>query len=378
MRKAWAVSAVAGAVVGMLLIIYLLGGFVQDPSGFREGDLNAPLINEFVRDEDYPGPLSGSSYPMNVQPSISYGTTVSVIFGGVLELFVENEGSNDVYVHHYYATWEGEAERFQVNSSLLIPSGDRQGLGILRFAGPGVIGPATLEVHVEIWTSSASGIWWDDKGELVATTIDFVAVAEESLRDRVVERNPLRYYDKVNGLIDLDAVSSFATEVGTSIPGNFSLAQVIEAYELVSSRINYTLDEDDHWQSPAETLSLGSGDCEDHSLLLASLITALGGTCRVNLISGHAFPTVYVGNSSVIDKVVGAVQAYYGNPVPVFYTVDEMGCWLVIDTNGLPYVGGHPAASSPVGAAGGVSWNFDDGDWIKLIDVTGETAGGLF
>jgi len=138
------------------------------------------------------------------------------------------------------------------------------------------------------------------------------------------------------------------------------------------------VDEDNHWQSPSETIALGSGDCEDHSLLLASLITELGGTCRVNLIAGHAFPTVYVGNESAIGEVVEAIQAYYGNPVPVHYTVDDLGYWMVIDTNGLPYVGGHPAASSPAGGAGGVDWNFDDGDWIKLLDVTGETVDTLF
>ncbi len=369
---------IVGAVVGMLLVYYLLGGFVQNPSGFGEDDLNAPFVNDIVRDEEYPGILSGSNYSMNVRPAFSYSPLVHESFGGVLELFIENHGSNDAYVHHYYVVWEGGNETFQVNCSRLIASGGLEGLGMLHFAGPGEAGPATLEIWVEIWTSSPSGELWDDQGEMSVSTIDFDVAEEDALLDRDVESNPVQYYNKVNELIDLDIVGSLADEVRSAVPGNYSILQIIEAYELVSLRIGYAEDEDNHWQSPAETIALGTGDCEDHSLLLASLITELGGTCRVNLISSHAFPSVYVGNASAIDDVVGAIQAYYGNPVPVHYTVDELGYWLVIDTNGLPYVGGYPAATSPAGGSGGVFWNFDEGDWIKLIDVTGETVDTLF
>jgi len=369
---------VVGAVVGMLLVYYLLGGFVQNPSGFEEDDLNPPFINDMVRNEDYPGPLSGFNYPMNLQPFLSYSPIVYASFGGVLELLIENEGSNDAYVHHYYVVWEGGNETFRSNCSRLITSGDQEGLGKLYFAGPGAAGPATLEIWMEVWTSSSNGERWDDQGELSVSTIDFDVVDEEPLRERDVQRNPVKYYNKVNGLIDLDVVGPLADEVRSAVPGNYSLLQAIKAYELVSHRIAYAEDEDEYWQSPAETIALGTGDCEDHSLLLASLITELGGTCRVNLIPSHAFPSVYVGNASVTGEVVDAIQTYYGNPVPVYYTVDDLGFWLVIDTNGLPYFGGHPAASSPAGGSGEMYWNFDEGDWIKLIDVTGVTVDTLF
>ncbi len=378
MKKAWVAMVIVGAVVGMLLVYYLLGGFVQNPSGFGEDDLNAPFVNEIVGDDEYPGPLSGSSYPMNLQPALSYGPIVYSSFGGVLELLIENEGSNDAYVHHYYVAWEDGNETFQLNCSRLVASGDAEGLGKLHFAGPGEAGPATLEIWMEIWTSSPNGELWDDQGVLSVSTIDFAVVDEGPLREWDVERNPVRYYNKVNKLLDLDVVGSLADEVRSTVPGNFSLLQIIEAYELVRERIVYTEDEDEYWQSPAETIALSTGDCEDHSLLLVSLITELGGTCRVNLIPTHAFPSVYVGNASAIGDVVGAIQAYYGNPVPVHYTVDALGYWLVIDTNGLPYVGGYPAAASPAGGSGGVYWNFDEGDWIKMIDVTGEIVDTLF
>lgn len=378
MKKAWVAVVAAIAVVAMLLVIFLFEGFVQTASGFDEDDLNAPFVNHIVRDEGYPGSLSVISYPGHVQYAVSYGAMVFASFGGALELSVENLGSNDVYVHHYFVSWDGGARTSGVNCSRTISSGQLADLGILYFPGPGEAGAATLEIWIELWTSSPNGELWDDKGEMVAITLDLDVVAEETRRDWEVETNPVQYYNKVNELIDLDVVGSLADEVRSAVPGNYSLLQVIEAYELVSLRIAYAEDEDNHWQSPSETIALGTGDCEDHSLLLASLITELGGTCRVNLIPSHAFPSVYVGNASAIDDVISAIQAYYGNPVPVHYTVDELGYWLVTDTNGLPYVGGYPAATSPAGGSGGVNWNFDDGESIRLIDVTGETVFTLF
>lgn len=366
---------VVGVVVGMLLVYYMAGGFLQDPSGFDEDDLNAPFVDDVVREEEYPGPLSGMNYPMQVQPALSYSPTVYASFGGVLELFIENEGNNNAYVHHYFAVWEGGNESYQVNCSLLITPFGLEGLGKLYFAGPGEPGPATLEIWAEIWTSSPNGQFWDDNGEFSIITIDLDVVEEGPLMERSVEKNPVQYYNKVNELIDLDAVGPLVDDVRSAVPGNYSILQIIEAYELVRERIVYADDPSNNWQSPSDTISIGSGDCEDHSLLLASMITELGGTCRVNLIATHAFPTVYVGNASAIGDVIDAIQAYYGNPVPVHYLVDHFGYWLVIDTNGLPYVGGFPAASSPAGGSGGEHWNFDEGDWIRLIDVTGRTVG---
>ena len=48
----------------------------------------------------------------------------------------------------------------------------------------------------------------------------------------------------------------------------------------VAGNIDYKLDEDqwgeDYWQTPAETLSYSTGDCEDFSVLLCSLLRAYG------------------------------------------------------------------------------------------------------
>ncbi|MCX6650592.1 MAG: hypothetical protein NT131_02905 [Methanomassiliicoccales archaeon] len=377
MKKGLVLGAIAVIVVVMLLALFLLGGIAQDPQGFTENDLNAPAVTVIVRDEDLPGPLSGMDFPAHLTPWISY-TPMFEEFGGVVELLIENNGINDLYVRSYSVTWEGGNATFSVNCSKLVGSGDTAGMGELYLAGPGINGTVSFLISMDLWVSSNDGSLWYNKGELPVESIAINVLPEEDLQGRDVEKNPIGYYNKVNELINFEAVQVLADLVLTAAPGNFSVLQIIKAFELVSSTITYAEDEDNHWQSASETIALGTGDCEDQAILLASLVTVLGGDCRVNLITGHAFPTVYIGNNtSDMQEVKGNIQDYYGNEVPVHWMEDELGFWLVIDTVGMPYVGGYPAASVPVGDGGGENWNFEDGDWVRTIDVTGETVEGL-
>jgi len=63
-------------------------------------------------------------------------------------------------------------------------------------------------------------------------------------------------------------------------------------YDFVCRNIDYRLDVGEMWLTPSETL-LGFGDCEDTSILLASLLRASGYNCYVALGSlggyGHAW-----------------------------------------------------------------------------------------
>lgn len=63
--------------------------------------------------------------------------------------------------------------------------------------------------------------------------------------------------------------------------GRYLLHNVKALYYWVAFNIRYMRDEDrwgqiDYWQLPGTTISLGTGDCEDQAILLASLIRALG------------------------------------------------------------------------------------------------------
>lgn len=365
------------AIVVMLISFFMLGGVAQDPQGFLEDELEAPAVTTIDRAEERPGTPGELDFPARLRSVISY-TPMYEGYGGIVELQIENQGSNYLFVPSYRVQWEGGNDSFSRNSSALVGPGEIISMGVLHLPGPGSEGNATFEVAMVLWSSSANGNLWYDKGETTVSTQDVVVLPESPLQDKEVHSNPVYYYNKVNGLVNFEAVQVLMEDVLEAVPGIFSVHQVIEAYELVRANFAYFDDEENHWQSTQETIELGGGDCEDHAILLASLLTAMGGDCRINLISGHAFPTLFVGNSiSEMSKVRQNIWDYYGNEAPVYWTLDDLGYWLLVDTVGMPYVGGFPAASIPVGTDGGISWNFEDGDWIRTIDVTGEIVPGL-
>jgi len=142
-----------------------------------------------------------------------------------------------------------------------------------------------------------------------------------------------------------------------------------------------TGDGGDYWQSTEETLTRKAGDCEDQAILMASIIGALGGNARVNIINEHAFPTVLV---AMDEYELGSVRlsfiSYYGTQVRVCFLEGSFGYWLVVDTAGFPYAGGLPATASPSDTYDLTDWTFDNSDWLVTIDATGEVAneGGIF
>jgi hypothetical protein len=93
-------------------------------------------------------------------------------------------------------------------------------------------------------------------------------------------------------------------------------------YYYVSS-IVYVYDKDrwgveDYWQTPEQTITLGTGDCEDHAILLQSLLEAL-------LYKTHG----YIPNETVY-MVCGEVDLNYDG------VSDGGHCWNIIEASKLP------------------------------------------
>lgn len=95
------------------------------------------------------------------------------------------------------------------------------------------------------------------------------------------------------------------------------------ASDLVRTSVAYARDVGgDHWQTPAETAARGAGDCEDASVLAASLLLALGIRCCLLLYDHH----VAVGASLDApsghrlrdgDDVWTYIEATGGAPLPI-------------------------------------------------------------
>jgi hypothetical protein len=77
------------------------------------------------------------------------------------------------------------------------------------------------------------------------------------------------------------AVVELANKIGKEPFSDHLLDNIRSAYYWVSWNTKYMYDKDrwgvtDYWQLPSTTISLGTGDCEDHAILLTSLLRALG------------------------------------------------------------------------------------------------------
>ena len=393
------VALAALAVVVVIVAFVVMSGFFSGPQAFERSDLVAPSMTILNNNgTGAPGAQTGTFFdaslslgfeymPVTVGPGINEVTAfVYRQWGGVIDtISVENEGLNKVFVWSVGVRWDGNSTVSNSNCSTLIAPGQTVDLGILHIDGPGAPGTYSLELVLDIWTSSPSGMLWYDYGDYVMDSdLSLRSVDEPSYVERTLTLNEGDYYNSLNELVDFEAVDGggWATSIQNAVPGEYDLVQVIAAFEMVAATITYLPDDqdqfvgDDHWQTVEETLQLGTGDCEDQAVLMASIVTVLGGNCRINLIPGHAFATVYIGDSeNDTAKAEDCVQAYYGTDVPIFWIEDELGYWLVIDTAGMCYAGGYPASCAPVDPDGGASWNFEDGDWIDMVDITGEPSG---
>ncbi|MCK4717744.1 MAG: transglutaminase domain-containing protein, partial [Thermoplasmata archaeon] len=170
-------------------------------------------------------------------------------------------------------------------------------------------------------------------------------------------RNSL--WERVENLVAPEdpGVKAIVSDLRSQYGEGYNVDHAVAAFHYVRRNIDYEIElpGEDKWQSPGETLRVGRGDCEDHSLLLASIITGLGGGVRINVISGHAFPTIYLGSTTEeANTLWRAVERFYdldsslpseARPSPC-WIVDD-GYWLCADTLGGLYLGGLPVNAAP-------------------------------
>ena len=74
----------------------------------------------------------------------------------------------------------------------------------------------------------------------------------------------------------------------------FSLGSPYKIFEFVRDYVKYKPDPNELWRTPAETLKLGYGDCDDQAILLCSMLLVVNEPSYVRVIAfrdggGHAF-----------------------------------------------------------------------------------------
>jgi hypothetical protein len=114
--------------------------------------------------------------------------------------------------------------------------------------------------------------------------------------------------------------------------------QCFAVFKEINRRWNYVSDpkKGDYIAKASESLLYFSGDCDDHSILMAASIRAIGGTPRLIHTKGHIYPELLIGSIHDLEKVNYLIKnvlfAKESHKKTLHYHIDEYKqVWLNLD-----------------------------------------------
>jgi hypothetical protein len=135
-----------------------------------------------------------------------------------------------------------------------------------------------------------------------------------------------------------------------------TIIQCFAVFKEINSRWNYVSDpkDGDYIATASESLEYLSGDCDDHSILMAACVRAIGGTPRLIHTKGHIYPEILIGNMNDLETVNFLIKnklfakESYGKQL--HYHIDERNqVWLNLDYT-AKYPGGPFMSEEILGA----------------------------
>jgi hypothetical protein len=117
-----------------------------------------------------------------------------------------------------------------------------------------------------------------------------------------------------------------------------TLIQCFAVFKEINSRWNYISDPKgkDYIATASESLNYLSGDCDDHSILMAACVKSIGGTPRLIHTDGHIYPEILIGSRKDFEEVNFIIQEVLFkdevNNQSLHYHIDEYNqIWLNLD-----------------------------------------------
>jgi len=287
----------------------------------------------------------------------------------VISVDVQNMGNTPIYIYQFGFTLNGEDEQVVQETGVTIESGEEARTGIMSIDVPDEHEQVQLMPRLSLLVQTNSGDWHDYNSQEFEEIIIDVSRKPQEQNPRYLT-NPGQLFSQVNEKIDpYDVkVRTMAAASAKKYPGQYNIYQLCYLFDDTKDNIQYISDPrgKDLWSTPGETITVGAGDCDDYAILLASLIEAIGGTSRVYLTDTHAFAAAYIGNNT--EDIADAVGNYYG-PVPIYYTTDDYGCWLMMDPTSSIYAGGLPGGTAPTENG----WTFLNTSTVTVVDIAPRT-----
>jgi hypothetical protein len=120
------------------------------------------------------------------------------------------------------------------------------------------------------------------------------------------------------------------------------LCRQFSLFKYINNNFNYVPDaqRDEYFATARETIQDGlGGDCDDHSILMASALMSIGAKCRLVIVDGHMYPELYVGNKKDFEVMEQAIVQLFNdqNIHNIFYHENAGDYWINLD-----YTARHP------------------------------------
>lgn len=117
-----------------------------------------------------------------------------------------------------------------------------------------------------------------------------------------------------------------------------TIIQCFAVFKEINTNWNYIHDPkgQDYIAKATESLEYLSGDCDDHSILMAACIRSIGGTPRLIHTDGHIYPEILIGNKADLEVINYLIKKDLfpkeSNGKSINYHIDERGqIWLNLD-----------------------------------------------
>jgi hypothetical protein len=374
-------ATVLGILAALVVFVLLLGPaalpYVDSfqPTPLQQVDLALPSVPGWEPDLGDPRPTPSGATGANAQYVITWTTSpVFVDRGGSMRVNITNKGSTDIYVEsvRMYPEWTDDLVYFATTFGYIVPPAEEVHVGLLAFDGPAAPGIYNYHFEVDLMVKRVLLGTWADMSPQAHDTFEMEVRPVVNIDPYKIHRNDKDVYRKVNDLIkpDDDRVSQLADEVSAGLGEDYNIYWIASLFDWVISELEYKSDpsEGDEWAPPGETCDLKAGDCEDYSILIASVVEHWGGNAQFYIITGHAFAAVYVGPRTMdVNPVVGALDTYYGTSARYSWFVDELGYWIIADGTSSQYLGGLPYNGVATDMQGG--WDIEETEYLYITDI---------
>jgi Ca2+/Na+ antiporter len=118
----------------------------------------------------------------------------------------------------------------------------------------------------------------------------------------------------------------------------FTIIQCFSVFKEINNNWNYVSDPKgrEYIASASESSKYLSGDCDDHSILMAACIRSIGGIPRLIHTDGHIYPEILIGKQADLETINYLVKKVLfpeeSKGKSLHYHIDERGnIWLNLD-----------------------------------------------